>query len=346
MSWEGVTIGAHHLIHGKAEDVLPTIEDHSVNLIVTDPPYMNVKAEAWDRQWKTREAYLRWLRDLAKEWQRVLVPNGSLYCFASPQMAAWVEVTLSEMFNVLTRIQWLKREGWHNKANPTELCSYLSPREEIVFAEHPSQSPSYEQSCEGARAGVFESIRAYLDSERLRARVSFEDVRQMVGCAQGSGLPSHWFTRSQWALPTREQYAKLQRGFNSYNGRTDYLRREYEDLRREYEDLRREYKDLCRPFTVSAQVPYTDVFDFATVPAGPGKHLAEKPLPLLRHLIEVSSRPGDYVLDCCAGSFSTVEAAQQCGRKAIGIEQDAHWWRYGQSRLSQLDLFDALRNTA
>ena len=132
MSWEEVTIGQCRLIHNTAEMALPTLQDASVQLILTDPPYMNVKAEAWDRQWKTREAYLSWLRGLAKEWQRILTPNGSLYCFASPQMAAWVEVTLSETFNVLTRIQWLKREGWHNKANPTEFCSYLSPREEIM----------------------------------------------------------------------------------------------------------------------------------------------------------------------------------------------------------------------
>ena len=126
----------------------------------------------------------------------------------------------------------------------------------------------------------------------------------------------------------------------------EFLRADYESLRADYEFLRRIIESLRRPFTVSPQVPYTDVWDFATVPAGPGKHAAEKSLPLLRHMITVSSRPGDTLLDCCAGSFSTLEAAQQCGRKAIGIEQDAHWWRYGQSRLSQLGMFAVLRSTA
>ena len=88
-----VTIGAHRLILGKAEAVLPTLDDASVQLICVDPPYFKTKMEyqgekvLWDRQWKTRDAYLSWLRGLAKEWQRILAPNGSVYCFASPQMA-------------------------------------------------------------------------------------------------------------------------------------------------------------------------------------------------------------------------------------------------------------------
>ena len=89
-------IGACRFIQGDCREVLPTLPDASVQLLVVDPPYFKVKMDylgeklTWDCQWSTREAYLGWLRQLAKEWQRVLTPNGSLYCFASPQMAAWV----------------------------------------------------------------------------------------------------------------------------------------------------------------------------------------------------------------------------------------------------------------
>lgn len=36
-----------------------------------------------------------------------------------------------------------------------------------------------------------------------------------------------------------------------------------------------------------------------------GKHPCEKPLDLIRHIIEASSRPGDVVLDTFVGSGST-----------------------------------------
>ena len=86
---------------------------------------------------------------------------------------------------------------------------------------------------------------------------------------------------------------------------------------------------------MSASVPYTDIWSFQTVAAEPGKHPAEKPLPLLRHIIEASSRPGDAVMDCMMGSGSTLDAARQCGRQGIGIEKDPHWYQHALRRLRQ-----------
>ena len=49
-------------------------------------------------------------------------------------------------------------------------------------------------------------------------------------------------------------------------------------------------------------------------------HLTEKPVNLLRELVEASSMFGDTILDCFAGSGATLEAAIREERKAIGIE--------------------------
>ena len=50
-------------------------------------------------------------------------------------------------------------------------------------------------------------------------------------------------------------------------------------------------------------------------------HATQKPVPLLRHLIQASSVPGEVVLDPFAGSGSTLVAAAQLGCKFIGVEQ-------------------------
>jgi site-specific DNA-methyltransferase (adenine-specific) len=113
----------------------------------------------------------------------------------------------------------------------------------------------------------------------------------------------------------------------------DYLRREYEDLRREYEDLR-------RPFSLSRKRgPVTDVWNFSTVPPLPGKHPCEKPLSMLTHMIEATSRPGDLILDPFAGSGSTLDAARMSGRRAVGIEVGERYCEIAARRLSQDTLF-------
>lgn len=65
-------------------------------------------------------------------------------------------------------------------------------------------------------------------------------------------------------------------------------------------------------------------------------HPTEKPVPLLRYLIELFSRPGDLILDPFSGSASTGEAAWRSGRRAILVERDGEFYRSGLDRLRAL----------
>lgn len=69
-------------------------------------------------------------------------------------------------------------------------------------------------------------------------------------------------------------------------------------------------------------------------------HDTEKPVGILRPLIEYACPPGGIVLDLFAGSASTLVAARECGRRAIGIEADEAQIEKAARRLSQgvLDL--------
>ena len=74
-----------------ALELLQSLDDESVDLILTDPPYYKLLNIEWDKQWKTKEDYLIWLEGIIKESQRVLKHNGSCYMFASADMSWYVE---------------------------------------------------------------------------------------------------------------------------------------------------------------------------------------------------------------------------------------------------------------
>ncbi len=52
----------------------------------------------------------------------------------------------------------------------------------------------------------------------------------------------------------------------------------------------------------------------------PKVHPTQKPVKVLKNLIEIFTDKGDVVIDPCAGSGTTLLAAAQCDRKAYGFE--------------------------
>jgi site-specific DNA-methyltransferase (adenine-specific) len=316
------------LINGDCLTEMAKLPARSVDLILTDPPYFKVKSDAWDRQWEKPAEFLKWLDAIAAEWQRILKPNGSLYCFASPQMAARVECQIMERFRVINHIVWSKPSGIHKRQCKEELRSFFPSTERIIFAEHygadnmAKGEAGYMAKCDELRGFLFEPLRSYLVAERDRAGHTTKTICEALKCTTAS----HYFSKSQWALPTEKHYQSMRELFNR-SGSYEYLRKDYEYLRKDYEYLRKDYEDLRRPFSVSSSVPYTDAWTFETVQGYKGKHPCEKPQKLLRHIIEASSRPGDVVLDCFLGSGSTGIACRELGRKFIGIELDPEYFR-------------------
>lgn len=65
-------------------------------------------------------------------------------------------------------------------------------------------------------------------------------------------------------------------------------------------------------------------------------HPTQKPVDLLRWLIRSYSNPGDTVLDCFAGSGSTLHACLLEGRHGVGVEQDADYYAKAQARLQRV----------
>ncbi|MXF06705.1 DNA-methyltransferase [Escherichia coli] len=327
-----VKISSCELINADCLEFIRTLPENTVDLIVTDPPYFKVKPEGWDNQWKGDDDYLHWLdRCLAQFW-RVLKPAGSLYLFCGHRLASDIEIMMRERFNVLNHIIWAKPSGRWNGCNKESLRAYFPATERILFAEH-YQGPYCGKSggCAAKGRELKQHVMAPLISYFRDARAELGITAKQIAEATGKkNMASHWFGISQWQLPNEDDYRKLQALFarvaaekhqcGELEKTHHQLAGTYSELNRQYASLLEEYKSLRRYFSVSAAVPYTDVWVHKPVQFYPGKHPCEKPADMLRQIITASSRPGDLVADFFMGSGSTIKAALSLERRAIGVE--------------------------
>lgn len=319
------------LYNNDALVVLKVLPENCIDLIVTDPPYFRVKSCAWDNQWVNEAEYLAWLDDVLTEFWRVLKPNGSLYLFCGSKLASDTELLVKGRFSMLSHIIWAKPSGPWRRQNKESLRAFFPSTERILFAEHyqrPVQAKGAEFviKCRELKQQVFKPLMDYFIDARSALQVSVKQINKVTG----KKMANHWFGRSQWQLPLRDDYQKLQILFSQRATHIDQLSplsRTYDNLLSEhkvsqirYQALVEEYGLLKRPFFVTADVPYTDVWTYPPVQYYPGKHPCEKPSDMMEHIIRSSSREGDLVADFFMGSGATIKAGLKLNRKVLGVE--------------------------
>jgi site-specific DNA-methyltransferase (adenine-specific) len=63
--------------------------------------------------------------------------------------------------------------------------------------------------------------------------------------------------------------------------------------------------------------------------------MTEKPIELMRELVSLFTDPGELILDPFMGSGTTLRAAKDLGRRAIGIELEEKYCEIAVQRLAQ-----------
>ena len=111
------------------------------------------------------------------------------------------------------------------------------------------------------------------------------------------------------------------------------MQRYCRELKEQYDELKEQYQSLRRPFDVSADVQYGDVWSFKSAPTYAGRHACEKPQDLIEHILNASTIEGDTILDPFAGSGAIGEACRRLGRNYTGIELDYTWALKAEKRV-------------
>ena len=65
----------------------------------------------------------------------------------------------------------------------------------------------------------------------------------------------------------------------------------------------------------------------------PKIHPAQKPVAVLKRLIEIFTDEGDVVIDPCCGSGSTLRAAAELNRSAFGFEIDKTFYKRAKEEM-------------
>lgn len=344
-----VILNSINLVNDDSLSYIKTLPDNCIDLIATDPPYFQVKSCSWDNQWENVTAYLSWLDEMLSEFWRVLKPTGSLYMFCGSKLAADTEILVRERFNLLNHIIWAKPSGPWRRQNKESLRSYFPATERIIFAEHyqgpyKGKGSEYLQQCRKLKENVLKPLIEYFKQARDSLGITAKEIHE----ATGKQMASHWFGYSQWQLPSEADYLKLQDLFkrvaeaklshNPLERAHAELVGEQITLRREYHELAAQYQLLRRPFSVTVDVPYTDVWTYPPVQYYPGKHPCEKPASMMEHIINSSSREGDVVADFFMGSGATIKAALKLNRRVIGVELETA--RFEQTKLEIIEHAD------
>ena len=334
---------------GDCLDILPTLPNESVDLAFCDPPY-NIGIFC-----KMPEAdYLAWCEQWIAEASRVLAANGAFWVVhKDPEIL----VELSRMIAARgrKRINWITWDKYNAAADlqgfmdgytiVKSLRSFQVMAEYLIY--HAGEG-EWTAQCDRERGFIFESLRAYLKGEVLRAGLTTrriaEAFQEKTGSCTVTGMAGHWLERVQWVLPTAENYEWLRGVVNTggrhpappYEDYHDAPRSRFERNRNgaDYEDLRADYEDLRYTFNNPGKV--SSVWQIPPAPSN--GHPTPKPEELLRRIILATSNEGDTVLDPFVGSGTTGKVSVELSRHFCGIDTQEKWIGFTEQRIAEAQM--------
>lgn len=287
------------MICGDSLVELPKIGEGSVDLVIADPPYWKVIGEKWDYQWRTEKDYIEWSLSWIKEIARVLRYGGTFYLFGYFRTLALL-VPYFDDLGLELRQQILIDKGMRSMSGRATKNYKLFPNttESILFIVKDNK----------------QILKPFLKSRQTELQLKSKEINELLGVKSNGGGMWSIYTGDNVCeqFPTQDLWLKLQ----------NILKFDIE------------YGKIAQTF--NPIMGLTDIWRDIDFYEEKRIHSTQKPLKLIKRLIEASSNIGDLVLDPFAGSGSTAISAISSGRNFLVIEKDEEYCKKIMQRIERV----------
>jgi adenine specific DNA methylase Mod len=290
-------------------------------------------------------AYLVMMAARLIEIHRVLKPTGSLYLHCDPTTSHYLKIILDSIFgptNYRNEVSW-RRTSSHNDAKQGRR-QYGNVRD-VIFFYTATDDWTWNQQ-------YMPYDTEYIDNEYRHQNAAGESYKETDVTAAKPGGDTSYFWRVKRRVGRKERWqpdfdneylnpseAWEYKGVPPYQGR--FWAYSHENLQKFWEsgELIHRETGMPRLMQLVEKMPgvplQNDWQDITPAPRSEAiGYPTQKPLALLRRIINTSSNQNDVILDPFCGCGTTVYAASELNRQWIGIDVSFYAVRLIQRRLS------------
>lgn len=296
----------YRLLKGDCLELLRSIPDVSVDLVLTDPPYGTIKGIGnsvaskdcgyRDCSWDNVIDNVMMFNEIA----RVLRFRGKCILFGQEPFTSDLIKGTPPKLSFNYRAVWIKNNAANILGCKKAMVNYF---EDIcIFSKKTDEN-------------ILHPFRRYILQEKEKC--SGVDFANILGSKRAA---DRIFAKGgQFKIPSAEEYERLKV--------TGFFKRSYEEGLRECERYNSTFNLWEGNKTKSNVLRYSK--------DGGGFHPTQKPVALLEDLIKTFSNEGDTVVDFTMGSGSTGVACARTNRNFIGIELDESYFDIACERIAK-----------
>jgi len=285
------------IINGDCIKLLKDIPNETIDLVIADPPYFKVVGQKWDYIWRTLEDYLDWSVQWIREISRVLRMGGSFYLFGYLRILAHIIPKLDSN-GLEFKQQIIIDKGM-------QAVSGRATKNYTIF-------PNTTESVLLIIKDNKKWLKEFLKEKQKQKGWNSKEINEKLGVkSNGGGMWSIYTGQNVCEqFPTKERWSQ------------------FEDLFK----FSLEYEKVSQTF--NPIMGFTNVWTDIDFYKEKRIHPTQKPLKLIKRLIEASSNQNNIILDPFMGSGTTAIASKLLNRNYIGFEIDENYIEQSNKRVT------------